>query len=185
MTEPIRKPDRTWLYVALAFVVFWGVYLIFFAPRFVRNGPRLENAGGSQAADYSWRLLDLDDQPVEFGRYKGKTVFLNIWATWCGPCVAELPSIARLAADPKLKDVVFVCVSTDDSAEKVKRFLKGKGWPMTVLRATDCPPVFATEGIPATFLIGPDGRIAASEVGSAEWDDPKVVELLRKLASKG
>jgi thiol-disulfide isomerase/thioredoxin len=130
-------------------------------------------------------LLDLDGQPVDFGRFKGKAVFLNIWATWCGPCVQELPSIARLAGNPTLKDVAFVCVSTDDSAEPVKKFLKGKGWPMTVLRATDCPAVFRTEGIPATFLIGPDGRIAASEVGSAEWDDPKVMDLLKKLASKG
>jgi thiol-disulfide isomerase/thioredoxin len=184
MSEPTEKSNRIWLYVAIGFVVFWGLTLTFFAPKIASRGPLLTNPGSSGSADYSWRLLDLDGQPVMFEKFKGKTVFLNIWATWCGPCVQELPSIARLAAEPSLKDVAFVCVSTDESAQTVKRFLQGKNWPMTVLRATDCPSVFATDGIPATFLIGPDGTIAASEVGSADWDDPKVVALLSGLAAK-
>jgi hypothetical protein len=54
---------------------------------------------------------------------------------------------------------------------------------MTFLRAEQLPPVFSTEGIPATFLIAPDGRIAAAEVGSAQWDTPEVVRFLEKLAA--
>src|SRR5262249_8597996 len=126
---------------------------------------------------------DLDGAPVEFSRFKGKAVFLNVWATSCGPCVREMPAIARLAADPRLEGVAFVCVSTDEEAAPVKQFLaeRGRGWPLTVVRATDLPPVFATEGIPATFLIAPDGRVAASQEGAARWDDPKVVEFLLRL----
>lgn len=172
------KPDRTWLYVGLGFVILWGIYLAFFNP----GGPNLESSGASTPADYSWKLLDLDDKPVEFSKYKGKTVFLNVWATWCGPCVREMPSIAALAANPGLKDVAFVCVSTDDSAGVVKQFLAGKNWPMTILRATELPPAFATEGIPATFLIAPNGRVAASQIGSTDWNEPKVVAFLEKLA---
>ena len=96
-----------------------------------------------------------------------------------------MPSIANLAADPRLKDVAFVCVSTDDSRRAVSQFLAGKDWPMTVLRATDMPPVFSTDGIPATFLIAPDGRIAAAEVGAADWNQPDVVEALVTLAKPG
>lgn len=174
MTEPNPgKPNRAPLYLGLAFVAFWVVYLAFFLPRPHTPGP----------ADYSWRLLDLDDAPVEFSRFRGKTVFLNVWATWCGPCVMEMPSIARLASYPALKDVAFVCVSTDDSAATVKQFLADKHWPMTVLRATDTPPVFSTPGIPATFIIAPDGRVVRSEVGAADWDDPEVVALLEGLAA--
>ena len=55
---------------------------------------------------------------------------------------------------------------------------------MTVLRATDLPPVFTTEGIPATFLIAPDGHIAAQAIGGARWDDPSVIAFLERL-SKG
>ena len=52
----------------------------------------------SEPADFDWTVLDLEDQPVSFSKFKGKTVFLNFWATWCGPCVREMPSIDSLAA---------------------------------------------------------------------------------------
>jgi thiol-disulfide isomerase/thioredoxin len=182
MAEAPRAPNRTWLYVAIAFALFWILCLKFFVP--VRSND-LENTGISEPADYNWTLMDLDGQAVSFAKFKGKTVFLNIWATWCGPCVGEMPSIAKLARDPRLqnKNIEFVCVSTDGSALAVRQFLADKHWPMTILRADSLPAVFSSEGIPATFLIGPDGRIAASRVGAADWNEPDVVAFLEKLAS--
>jgi thiol-disulfide isomerase/thioredoxin len=162
-------------------VLAWCVYLVWFGPKQPRRSPTLEGTALSQPADYDWALKELDGRPATLAPYRGKTVFLNIWATWCPPCVAELPSIARLAGTPGLEQVAFVCVSVDRDAETVRRFLQGKGWPLTVLHATDAPPVFATEGIPATFLIAPDGRVAASVIGGAEWDDPSVVAFLQGL----
>ena len=168
--------------IGLAFCIFWVGYLAFFGPR---RRALLENSGMSEPAAYDWSALDLDDRPVSFSKFKGKTVFLNIWATWCGPCVAEMPSIARLANDPRLvkKSIEFVCVSTDDSSQRVRQFIKGKDWRMTFLRAESLPQVFMTEGIPSTFIIAPDGRIAATEIGSADWDDPHVKTFLEKLAA--
>ena len=182
MTEAPSPPNRTWWYVAIAFAAFWMICLKLFLPG---RPIDLENSGMSEPADYNWKLTNLDGQAVPFATFKGKTVFLNIWATWCGPCVREMPSIAKLARDPRFKDknVEFVCVSTDDSAETVRRFLTDKDWTMTILRADGTPPVFNSEGIPATFLIGPDGRIAASKVGAADWNEPDVVTFLAKLAS--
>jgi thiol-disulfide isomerase/thioredoxin len=174
------------LYAALGFLVFWFTYLTFFGPK---RPARLENSGTSQPAEFNWTVLDLDDQPVAFSKFKGKTIFLNFWATWCPPCVGEMPSIDALAKDPRLKgkSIEFLCVSTDQDAETVRRFLKGKDMGMTFLRTKDgrFPPVFHSEGIPTTFLIAADGRIAASEVGSADWHEPRVVEFLEKLASGG
>ncbi len=96
-------------------------------------------------------------------------MFLNIWATWCRTlCEREMPSIAKLARDPRLqsKNVEFVCVSTDDSAETVRRFLTGKDWTMTILRARqDTRGFLLPRASPPRFLIGPDGRIAAKKVG--------------------
>ena len=82
-------------------------------------------------------------------------MFLNVWATWCGPCVQEMPSIARLADDPRLKgkDIAFVCVSIDQSSAAVRTFLEGRPWRMSFFRAEDIPPVFSTDGIPATYII--------------------------------
>ena len=180
------RPNRTWLYVGLGFVVLWAAYLRFFGPGGGSGyGPRLQGSGLAEPADYAWTPRDLKGNDVPFSTFRGKTVFLNVWATWCGPCVGEMPSIAKLAADPKLKDVAFVCVSVDDHPESVKSFLasRGEGWTMTVLHAKTLPKVFTTTGIPATFLIAPDGKIAASEVGSADWSDPAVSAFLLRLAA--
>jgi thiol-disulfide isomerase/thioredoxin len=170
------------LWIGLGFAVFWVLYLAFLGPR---RPALLENPGISQPATYEWSLSDLNDRPVPFSRFKGKPVFLNIWATWCGPCVREMPSIARLAQEPRLqgKGIEFVCVSVDDSSDTVRRFLEGRSWSMAFLRADRLPSVFRTEGIPATFLIAPDGRIAAAVEGAAEWDVPEVVGFLEKLAA--
>jgi thiol-disulfide isomerase/thioredoxin len=178
------RADRSWLWIALVFVLFWAVYLAFFGPR--QRGP-LEGTGLDRPAEYDWLLEDLSGQPVPFSDFKGKTVFLNIWATWCGPCVTEMPSIARLADNPRFtgKKIEFVCVSTDGDIEPVRRFVENKKWSMTVLHARTLPPVFSTDGIPATFIIAPDGRIVAAQVGSSDWDDPKVVQLLEKTAAAG
>ncbi len=161
--------------------------MAFRGPQLPGHGPALENSAMSQPADYDWSPLDLDGSPVAFSQFRGKPLFLNVWATWCGPCVREMPSIARLAADPRLqgKNIQFVCVSVDQSADEVRRFLAGKNWGMTFLRAERLPAVFHTDGIPATFLIDAKGRIAASEVGSADWSTAEVVAFLDKLAKTG
>ncbi len=185
MTESKTGAGRTWWIIGLGFVVAWCLILMFAGPRRGLGTPRLVDTGVDRPAHFDWKLSDLNDAPVDFARYKGRIVFLNIWATWCPPCVAELPAIATLAANPRLKDVAFICVSTDESSAILRRFMRDKEWPMTILRATELPDVFLTEGIPATFLIAPDGRIAASEVGAARWDDPSVVEFLERLAPPG
>jgi thiol-disulfide isomerase/thioredoxin len=182
MTETHSRPNLTWLYVAVGFALVWMICLKYFLPSRPND---LENSGMSEPADYNWTLTDLDGQAVSFAKFKGKTVFLNIWATWCPPCVREMPSIAKLARDPRLqgKNVEFVCVSTDVSGETVRQFLAGRDWTMTILRANSTPPVFSSEGIPATFLISPDGRIAATKVGALDWNEPGVVTFVEKLAS--
>src|SRR5690242_19194058 len=109
------KPDsgRIWWILAFAFVSAWCLYLYFFGPTAPRDGaaPVLEGTALSKPADYDWDLSDLDGRPVSFAQYRGKAVFLNIWATWCPPCVAELPSIARLARSARPGRVAFVCVA--------------------------------------------------------------------------
>jgi thiol-disulfide isomerase/thioredoxin len=184
MTETAQESGRVWWVVGLTFVLGWALALYFLvpAPPPARNVPLLEGTGRAERADYGWTLHDLDGRAVPLSLFRGETVFLNIWATWCKPCVAELPSIAALARSPRLSGVKFVCVVTDDDREAVRSFLKGKDWPMTVLHATEAPAVFASVGVPATFLIAPDGQVAASVVGGADWDDPSVVAFLERLS---
>jgi thiol-disulfide isomerase/thioredoxin len=173
--------------VLIALVAAWSLYLAFLAPR-VGSGPLpeapLRPPAYPKRAEYRWTLRDLEGNPVELGDYRGRTVFLNLWATWCPPCVAEMPSIENLAANARLKDVAFLCVAVSDEPPAVRGFVESRGLSVPVLLAEDAiPEPFLTEGIPATFIIAPDGRVVVERVGSARWDAPRVVDLLESLAS--
>jgi len=133
------------------------------------------------SADYDWTIQSLNGQDFKMIDTKGKVVFLNFWATWCPPCVAEMPSIQRL--HEKLKDdgVVFVCVSNEETS-KVSQFVKEKGltFPIYTIRGTP-PDVFKTRGIPATFILSPEGKIAYKHIGSAKWDDERSIDFIKGL----
>ncbi len=182
--------NRTWIWMAAALAATFA-WVALCATLTISGGdpepapPNLEGSGPRAPADFNWTLLDLDEAPVEFAKFRGRPILLNLWATWCGPCLEEMPALARLADNPRIKEknVAVVCVSTDESAEVLRRFVQGKPWGMTILRATSIPPGFQTSGIPATFLIDPEGRVVTAQVGAARWDDPSVIAFLEKLAA--
>jgi thiol-disulfide isomerase/thioredoxin len=186
MDTPPRK-DRTWLYVGGLFLAFWAVYLTFFLPKTAPEGlpvPRLEASAETLPADYGWALEDLDGKPVPFGDFANKLVVLNLWASWCGPCRGEMPGLVRLAENPQLKHVAFVAVTTEAASDIVRKVGQDelRGWRVLRSDPGKLPEVFDTDVIPATFVIAPGGGVVASEIGSARWDDPSVVEFLEKLA---
>lgn len=177
-TLPPRRGINPWWIVGLVFGGGWLIYVLYFLPIPVATteGPQ---------TDLTWPLRDLKGGEIRLEQYQGKPIFLNVWATWCPPCVREMPSIAHLAARPELKGVVFLCVSVDESDAEVKTFVEEKHWPMTFARTTDVPKTFATRGIPATFIISPSGRIVYSDVGSRDWDVLETIGLLKQLLSEG
>jgi len=133
-------------------------------------------------ADYGWTMKALDGKEFNMAETKGKVVFLNFWATWCAPCVVEMPSIQRLYDKTKNDQVIFVCV-TEEESPKVSRFIKEKGFTFPIYTMSGKPPgVFKTRGIPATFILSPEGKVAFGHVGSAKWDDEKSIEFIKGLS---
>lgn len=176
----------TWAIIA-ALVLAWATYLFFFGPRpspHQIGPPGLVKSVMPRQADLRWRLVRPDGRSViDLSQFRGRPVFLNIWATWCPPCVAELPSIDLLAGNARLKDVAFLCVSVGESPNTVRAFVERRKLKVPVYLAVDDPPDdFATDAIPATFILDREGRIVSQEVGSAQWDAPEVVDFLEKLA---
>ncbi|MBK0401822.1 TlpA family protein disulfide reductase [Adhaeribacter sp. BT258] len=130
-------------------------------------------------------LQDLQGNMVKFSSLKNKVVFMNIWATWCPPCVAEMPGIQKLY--DKLngeKDIAFVMLSVDQNGmEKVKKFISKKGYTFPVyLPASNIPATFQTQSIPTTFILGKGGKVAARHDGMADYDSKEVKDYLEGLA---
>lgn len=137
--------------------------------------------------DQDWALMPVDGGPtVRLDSLKGKVLFINLWATWCPPCVEELPSIQALYNQFKdTSEVAFVLVSLDDDRSRVAEFVKHNELTVPIYTAlADSPRVFQTRGIPATFLVSKSGQLAMRHVGGRDWNDPSVVAHVKKLLSE-
>ncbi len=135
------------------------------------------------AFDYAWTVQDLAGATVPMSRYAGRVLVLHLWATWCGPCLTELPSLQRLQAATADLDVGLVCLSPE-KAEQVSAFVKKHGLALpTLLFEGAAPPCFGGRAIPATFVLDRAGTIVMRHVGAARWDDASVVTYIRGLAA--
>ncbi len=138
----------------------------------------------AEPVDYSWRMRALDGRTVALEEFRGRVVFLNVWATWCRPCVAELASIQAAADSLAGDDVVFLLVAPE-GRRSVERFVRRRGLRLPVLLEHDpIPALFGLRAIPTTYVVGRDGRIALRHRGAAAWDAPAAIAALRSLAAE-
>ena len=145
--------------------------------------PRLDK--GESAPNFT--LPDLDGKMVSLADYKGKVVLLNIWATWCPPCVEEMPSMEKLHQELKDENFVILAVSIDVSgAEAVVPFMEKHKLSFTALADTKgaIKSIYQTTGVPESFVIDKDGTIAQRIIGARDWAAPIVIRYLRGLIQK-
>ncbi|TXK45836.1 TlpA family protein disulfide reductase [Pontibacter qinzhouensis] len=140
----------------------------------------------SEMAGAGLKMVDMQGKQVRFESLKGKVVFLNIWATWCPPCIAEMPNIQKLYEKVGSDKIAFVLLSVDEGGvDKVKKFIDRKGYTFPVyMPASQFPQEFHSNAIPTTFIIAPDGKIVAKQEGMADYNTPEVVAFLQRLASE-
>ncbi len=133
-------------------------------------------------ASYSFTLVDQYGEHVDFKNFKGETVFINIWATWCPPCIAEMPDINNLYHELKGENIHFFMISMDDDFEKAKKFVDKKGYDFPIYRlGSMMPEVFHSKAIPTTFVISPKGMIVVKKSGMAKYNTEEFRNYLKEL----
>ncbi|MEQ6166507.1 TlpA disulfide reductase family protein [Ekhidna sp. MALMAid0563] len=135
-----------------------------------------------KTASYDFMIEDLDGKKVQFEEFKGEVVFINFWATWCPPCVAEMPDIHRLYEDQK-DQVRFIMISLDQDEEKAHKFISKKGFdfPVYFLRSP-LPANFNTRSIPTTYVLDKKGKIKVENHGMAKYNTDSFRQLLTELS---
>ncbi len=134
--------------------------------------------------NYNFTIKDLNGNVLDVKDLKGKTIFLNLWATWCGPCRMEMPSIQNLYNQVDKEKIMFIMLSIDRQSdiEKIRSYIKDKEYTFPVYTPASLLPNQLQVGmIPSTFVVDSAGRIVASEKGAANYDTPEFKAFLEKL----
>ncbi|UII24940.1 TlpA family protein disulfide reductase [Fulvivirga maritima] len=135
--------------------------------------------------DYNLTLKSTQGDTLHLSELKGKVIFINMWATWCPPCKAEMPGIESLYKDfTDSTDVAFVMLALD-SENRVKSYLKHFGYtfPAYTPMGGHIPEIYRPSSIPTTLIISPEGELVAKEVGMRNYDTKKYRRFLNKLAN--
>ena len=159
-----RQPIQIFLQKGLAMI----------SPSVIKEDKRIN------LTDYDWQLVDEDGRPYNFNEAKGKVVLINFWATWCPPCIAEMPSMEKLYQSYK-DDVVFLFVSNENQ-EVISKFKEKNDYEFLVYASlTANPKALNASSIPRTFVLDQQGHIVIDKTGAADWNGKAVRGVLDDL----
>jgi cytochrome c biogenesis protein CcmG/thiol:disulfide interchange protein DsbE len=135
---------------------------------------------GKAAPDFTVRD---SDHTVTLSQFKGQVLVLNFWATWCPPCIEEMPSLVRMQARMKAKGVTVLAVSVDVDESNYRRFLKDHGVNLLTVRDPDqkATGLYGTFKFPETYIIDRNGVMRRKMIGAVDWTEPEIIDFLSKL----
>lgn len=128
---------------------------------------------------------DGSGRTVDISKQKGKVLFINFWATWCPPCIQEMPSINSLKKEFDEKDILFLMVDVDDNYKKSSKFMENNKYDLPVYTAvSSIPQEFLSGSIPTTVIIDKEGKVVGRHEGAADYMRPEIVKFFKELTSK-
>ncbi len=143
-----------------------------------KNPPVINSTKTTGLDDIS--LFTMNNDPIDLQQYKGKTVFINFWATWCKPCIKEMPSIQKAQGILKDEEIIFL-FATNDDVELVKSFKEENPFDFNYVQVKNLEDL-NVQALPTTFIFAPDGSLQFSEAGFRKWDDKESLDLILKIS---
>ena len=131
---------------------------------------------------YNLSFPNVDEQEIQLSEYKGKVILLNFWATWCPPCVKEMPSMQRLHDKFPEQDFEIIAISAGETQAAVESFMMSLDTELTFPILLDEKgrtfKDFGIRGLPMSFLFDREGKLIKTISGSREWDEEREVQLI-------
>ena len=133
-----------------------------------------------------FELKDPAGKQLSLRELRGKVVFLNFWATWCAPCIEEMPAMEKLHQELEKDGLVILAVNFQESPERVKEFFTKHNLTFTALLDRDgkVSELYQAWALPVSVVINKDGKIAARAMGSKDWYSDEALQFFRKLLAQ-
>ncbi len=128
-------------------------------------------------------LQDLDGKMHKLSDYKGKTVIINFWASWCPPCREEMPSMERAWQQIKNENIIMLAINVGEDEDTVFTFLGDFPVTFTILldKSGEITESWPIRGLPTTYVISPQGKLVYRAIGGRNWDDKAILDTIRQL----
>lgn len=148
--------------------------IVSFSPSEIKASDR------ERLTDYNWTIQNNRDEQVNFTKSKNQLTLVNYWATWCGPCIAEMPNLQNLYNEYH-NDIDFYFI-TSEQPNTVEKFMNNRDFDLPIYYFTSEPPkLLQSNSLPTTFVIGQNGDIIFKKTGAANWDSKNVRQTLDDL----
>lgn len=148
----------------------------------------VETVSNNEARDFEFEqtIRTSDGKLMSMEQFKGKVIFLNLWASWCAPCKAEMPGIEEVYLELKdLEKIEFVLLNIDRNEEAAEKYMNRHDFAFPYYKWTgSLNQQLAVGSIPATFIVDKEGKIVKKHIGMAKYNTPSFKKLLIKLANK-
>lgn len=185
-----EKKEKSWIerrwsdvligvFVILMLIPQTRMPIMVFVQRTFAFGPSTSGTD-EQVTNYNWSFNALEGDQISFNEAEGEVVFLNFWATWCPPCVAEMPYMQNIYDD--YGDKVKFYFVTDEDPSKIHAFMNRHEYDLPIQINQFAPPEpIEAKALPTTYVLGKNGDVHIKKTGSAKWDSKKVRNLLDDL----
>ncbi|MBT0811190.1 TlpA family protein disulfide reductase [Litoribacter ruber] len=187
-----KKEIKSWGIILIVFAALYftglitpivgGLQSMMLSTGLIKPKVLLENKE-NEPFDFSGRLTDMEGNVVNLQDFEGKTIFINLWATWCPPCRAEMPHIAELYKKVSHReDIEFLMIALDDDFQKSKNLIEKKTWSFPVYHASHgLNGALQSQSIPTTLVVSPAGEIVFYQEGMSNFNTREFEEFLLGL----